>query len=76
MLDVLAIDLDFAHTLSSHSHNGLYSQWLIANIFMESVHEGNKAVLVSLKGLFNGAVFCLSSFPQPGNGTVPYAAYS
>ena len=51
------------------------SQWLIANIYMESVYEGNKAVLVSQYGLFNGTVFCLSSFPQPGNASKVMQTY-
>ena len=31
---------------------------------MESVNEGNKAILVSQYGFFYGAVFCLSFFPN------------
>ena len=34
---------------------------------MKSVHDGNKAVLVSQYGLCNGTVLCLPSFPQPVN---------
>ena len=30
-----------------------------------NVKEGNNAVLVSEYGLFDGAIFCLSGFPQP-----------
>ena len=47
-----------AHALRLHSPATSLcwvSQWLIANICMESVNEGNKAVLV----------FVLFSFPQP-----------
>ena len=32
-----------------------------------NVKEGNNAVLVSEYGLFDGAIFCLSGFPQPDN---------
>ena len=66
MLGDLVHDPSIAHTLSSHIYEWL-SQWLIANIYLESVYEGNKAVLVSQYGLFSGTVFCLSSFPQPGH---------
>ena len=45
-LGVLVNDTGIAHTLSSHGCGGLANGY-IENICMESVGEGNKAVLVS-----------------------------
>ena len=38
---------------------------MASGICRESVNEGNKVVLVSSYGLFNGDVICLYSFIQP-----------
>ena len=64
-LDVLVIDLEFAHTLSRHNRIALlYGSRYTYIICMESVGDRNNAVLVSEYGSLKRAVFQFSSFPR------------
>ena len=48
----------------SHLHLSHFTHWLVVCICMESVMEGNNAILLSPYSLFNSADICISNIPN------------